>query len=186
MNLFDAEEKVAANGAVNYREIVGYPGYRVGDDGSVWTKKNGRWGFGDTWRRLKPALGGRGKGHWFVGLYADRSRRLFYVHVLVLTAFRGPCPVGLQGCHNNGNRDDNRLTNLRWDTQSSNSVDAIKHGVKPSGESHNWTRHSDEKVGEVRRMRAKGLSITQVSRITGVPKTSVWSITTGNSRKEYQ
>ena len=34
------------------------------------------------------------------------------VHTLVLMAFVGPCPEGMEGCHKNGIRNDNRVTNL--------------------------------------------------------------------------
>jgi hypothetical protein len=52
-----------------------------------------------------------------------------HVHVLVLTAFIGMRPAGMVGCHNDGNPANNRLENLRWDTQSSNLLDAVRHGT---------------------------------------------------------
>lgn len=55
-----------------------------------------------------------------------RSRK---IHQLVLEAFIGPCPKGLQTCHSNGIRSDNRLSNLRWDTRKSNDIDKIKHKI---------------------------------------------------------
>lgn len=55
------------------------------------------------------------------------SQRNLRVHKLVLTAFRGPRPDGLIGCHNNGIASDCRLVNLRWDTPKSNQVDRRKH-----------------------------------------------------------
>lgn len=48
------------------------------------------------------------------------------VHALVLEAFAGPCPGGLEACHGNDVPDDNRLVNLRWDTRSSNHQDRIR------------------------------------------------------------
>ena len=38
---------------VKYCEPPGYLGYRVGDDGSVWTRKNARWGLRERWQRMK-------------------------------------------------------------------------------------------------------------------------------------
>jgi len=35
----------------------------------------------------------------------------------------------MEGCHNNGDKDNNRLSNLRWDTPSSNSLDLVRHGT---------------------------------------------------------
>lgn len=51
------------------------------------------------------------------------------VHRLVLTTFVGDCPDGMEGCHNNGNARDNRLSNLRWDTPLANCDDIRKHGT---------------------------------------------------------
>jgi hypothetical protein len=47
----------------------------------------------------------------------------------VLEAFVGPCPPGMECCHNNGDRFDNRLENVRWDTRSENALDQVRHGT---------------------------------------------------------
>jgi len=56
-----------------------------------------------------------------------RSRK---VHHLVLEAFVGLRPQGTECCHGDGNYQNNRLTNLRWDTPLSNCLDAIEHGTR--------------------------------------------------------
>lgn len=57
-----------------------------------------------------------------------------YVHALVLTAFRGPCPDGRVCCHNDGDPANNCLDNLRWGTQADNILDQVRHGR------HAWAR----------------------------------------------
>lgn len=64
-----------------------------------------------------------------VKLSVDGITKTRLIHHLVLKAFRGPRPLGLQGCHNNGNPVDNRLANLRWDTAVENMQDALRHGT---------------------------------------------------------
>lgn len=49
------------------------------------------------------------------------------VHTLVLEAFVGPRPDGFDGCHNDGNPENNRVENLRWDTRSANQQDRARH-----------------------------------------------------------
>lgn len=46
---------------------------------------------------------------------------------LVLAAFVGPCPDGMEGCHNDGDCTNDLLSNLRWDTRSANNLDAVRH-----------------------------------------------------------
>lgn len=59
------------------------------------------------------------------------DRRMMQVHRLVLTAFVGPCPDGLECCHWDDNPAHNCLGNLRWDTRSANQVDRIRNGRNP-------------------------------------------------------
>lgn len=72
--------------------------------------------------------------HFTVGLYRDGAGKCMRVHRLVMAAFVGPCPDGMEVCHNNGDPADNRLSNLRYDTRSENMIDASAHGT------HNNTR----------------------------------------------
>lgn len=50
-------------------------------------------------------------------------------HTLVLTAFVGPRPATLEGCHRDGNRANNTLVNLYWGTRSDNQRDRVRHGM---------------------------------------------------------
>lgn len=80
-------------------------------------------------------------GYLRLTLYAGGSepvrqrQRSMHVHILVLEAFTGRRPVPppghkrMEGRHLDGNRLNNRLTNLAWGTSSENSQDAILHGT---------------------------------------------------------
>lgn len=78
-------------------------------------------------RLLAPAI--NRDGHLRLGLCRRPRFGLFFVHRLVLLAFVGPQPVGMQGCHNDGNPQNNFLSNLRWDTCSNNNLDKQRHGT---------------------------------------------------------
>lgn len=51
------------------------------------------------------------------------------VHNLVLEAFVGPRPDGYVACHDDGDPYNNHLSNLRWDTYSSNNRDLVRHNT---------------------------------------------------------
>ena len=60
-------------------------------------------------------------GYHVLTLGADRKQ--YRLHCLVLEAFVGPRPAGMQGCHGDNNKDNNALLNLRWDTPKGNITD---------------------------------------------------------------
>jgi hypothetical protein len=105
------------------KPIPGFPGYQVTDDGRVWSDRTSRW--------LKPSPNSH--GYQVVGLQADGRQYTRGVHVLVALAFIGPRPGRLVVCHGNGDRSDNRLVNLRYDTRSANMKDAVRHGTCKGG-----------------------------------------------------
>jgi hypothetical protein len=72
-----------------------------------------------------------GKGYQVATLSVDYRNFKLLVARLVLGGFVGPCPPGQEACHENGDRSDNRLTNLRWDTPSNNNLDKHRHGTMP-------------------------------------------------------
>jgi hypothetical protein len=63
--------------------------------------------------------------HGYVQAVLSREGKVRFVavHRLLLLAFVGPCPDGMEACHGNDIPDDNRLANLRWDTHASNMDD---------------------------------------------------------------
>ncbi|RUU22663.1 HNH endonuclease [Mesorhizobium sp. M7A.F.Ca.AU.002.06.1.1] len=77
--------------------------------------------------------------------------KICYVHLLVLEAFVGPRPDGLEGCHNDGNPDNNRLDNLRWDTPESNQADRIAHGTDIRGIKNGQSKLTEEDISAIRR-----------------------------------
>jgi len=48
---------------------------------------------------------------------------------MVLEAFVGPCPEGMECCHRDGNPANNHVGNLYWGTRSENLYDAVRHGA---------------------------------------------------------
>lgn len=92
----------------------------------------------------------RRSGHFSVTMHKSCHTTQF-VHRMVAAAFIGPCPDGMEVCHNNGDPSDNRLTNLRYGTRSDNIRDRIMHGDhEPSRRTHCPRGHALEAPNLVR------------------------------------
>ena len=114
--------------------VPGYESkYEVSDLGNV--RSVGRWvtrrHSGAYWtdgQTLKPRLGHH--GHHYVTLFGKtkKDRKHFGVHQLVLLAFVGPCPAGMECCHWDDVPSNNHLINLRWGTKSDNMQDKVRNG----------------------------------------------------------
>lgn len=157
-----------------WRDVVSYEGiYKVSTWGRV--RSLGRWKFNGVGEYY---LKGRimkqtsdNSGRLLVNLTDGNGKcRVRSVHHLVLLAFVGPRPKGMECCHRDGNPLNNRLENLRWDTHSENEKDKIKHGTSHfSGESHYGAKLTETKVREIRNLYGSGdYSLSQLAKLFGV------------------
>lgn len=116
-----------------WKPVVGLEGYyKVSDQGRV--KSLDRVvPRGDGTVRVRGrllSLGGiHPSGHVYVHLHGPNGDTTYQVHRLVMEAFAGPCPDGLEVCHLNGTGTDNRLANLVYGSRSDNATDQVRHGV---------------------------------------------------------
>jgi hypothetical protein len=124
-----------------WQPVVGYEGlYEVSDQGRVRSLRSGR----------LMSLSVANTGYQQLSLAGRPGSRVKHVHRLVLEAFVGQCPDGMEGCHANGIRTDNRLTNLRWDTRRGNMADASKHGTTNRGERAPSAKLTQQAVLQIR------------------------------------
>lgn len=117
----------------SWKPVVGYEGlYEVSDAGRVRSvERQVRHNYGGL-RKVPPRVlkaGVGAFGHLHVGLWRDNKMSNQLVHRLVATSFIGPPQPGMNACHNDGNPSNNRVENLRWDTQQGNLADRKIHGT---------------------------------------------------------
>ena len=125
-----------------WKPIPGYEDYEVSNQGRVRSLKT------DRPHILAPF---NGNGYPFVSPCRDGRYLSIAIHRLVLLAFCGEPELGQEVCHNNGQKDDNRLDNLRYDTHQENMNDAVRHG------NHSWSRVApDETIVEIREQYVQG------------------------------
>jgi hypothetical protein len=127
-------ENVSDHCNVQWREIPGWEGYyEVSNVGDVRSKERmvRREGARASLCRIRSRLMSANlvHGHLHITLRRFRFRKCYYVHQLVMMAFVGPCPEGMECCHEDGDKTNNTLGNLRYDTRRSNAKDKLYHGV---------------------------------------------------------
>lgn len=108
-----------------WRDVVGYEGiYHVSSHGRVRRVLASQ---GTRPGPLKPTRNVR-NGYYSVMLWRDGKSKRITVHRLVALAFLGPAPEGLEVCHGDDDKSNNRVENLRWDTHSENHLDITRNG----------------------------------------------------------
>lgn len=142
--------------AVDVMPIADWPGYWAGADGRIYSDRKrteipGKGGCSfvldpNARHELAQCIGSVG---YPVVTFVDgelRYQRL--VHTLVLSAWRGPRPQGMQCRHLDGNRSNSALSNLAWGTAAENAADKVRHGtIRP----RNYRRLT---IAEARAIRA--------------------------------
>lgn len=122
------------------------PMYLVRADGTVWSNLNWR---GLGLRQLVPVVGK--SGYLKVRLSLPDGRRVNRaIHRLVAQAFLGHRPLGTQVRHLNGDRRDNRASNLQYGTAKENAQDRDLHGRTPRGENRSNARLADSDIAAIR------------------------------------
>lgn len=154
---------------VNYKRLgfMGYPKYRVGDDGSVWSFRCG------VWKRLKPCPNKSRRGYMIVSLCAAGKVKTHYVHTLVLEAFVGPKPKPNMEARHYPDPDvtNNRLRNLSWTSEKVNQRDRDEHGTHNKGTNNSSAKITDSMVRKMRRVyKSGGYTYEQLGALFGLSK----------------
>ena len=164
---------------IEYREVPGFPSYRVGNDGSVWTRrprshsKDRSW---TDWRKMKPSQGNKGRP--LLRLYAeDGTSKPKSVYIIVLEAFVGPRPEGCEGCHFPDDDPSNSATwNLRWDTPKNNHADRVLCGTSNRGERCGAAKFKEPDILRIRRLYKQGMKQREIGAIYGIHQAAVSTI----------
>ena len=116
---------------VEWREVPGWPGYRVSNTGIVQSCRSNGGKLTELWRTRATWVDR--DGYRKLNVHNKQKKLFTGVSVLVCLAFHGPKPEGAMALHCNGNRLDDRSDNLRWGTAKDNSDDREHHGTQPRG-----------------------------------------------------
>ena len=159
-----------------WADIPGYSNYQVSTLGRVWSKGNKLY--------LKPIA--HSAGYNQCAFYKNRKQKIFLVHRLVLLAFVGPCPEGLETAHLDGDPLNNRLDNLIYTTPSENNLMKCKHGTMNNGERNNFARLTEGQVKEIRktyRFRRRGFGTHALAKKYNTAQHTIWAIVVNKTWK---
>lgn len=168
-----------------WRPVSGYEGfYEVSDRGRVRSMSRTVRG-GPSWSRSATGIVLRARvdatGRCYVSLWKENREWKAKVHRLTLDAFVGPCPPGMEGCHNDGNPMNNGIENLRWDTHISNIADRASHGTENIGSRNGQAKLDESAVCRLKRRLLDGAKQKDVAEEFGVSAQTVCDISKGRS-----
>jgi len=168
-----------------WKDIPGYEGrYQVSDQGRVRsldrrcaaTSKRGkvfyRWHPG---RVLSPGKNTSEVPYQYVTLHTEKQN--FLVHRLVLLAFVGPCPLGMEARHLDCDYQNNSLSNLTYGTHMENMADSLVAG-------HTTRKLTPRQVREIRARIASGEPNLRICKDYGVSDVVISNIKLGRTYRE--
>lgn len=161
-----------------WKDIVGYEGlYQVSNLGRIRSFYKRR----NDVEFLKFA---DNHGYKTITLHKDGRQKTFRVHRLVAVAFLPNESDKPQINHINGNKSDNRASNLEWCSQSENMLHAYESGLQtPNTKEANAAKRklNAEQAQEIRTLLDSGKSTRAVAKIYGVGKNLISRIGQGKA-----
>lgn len=133
-------------------------------------------------RILKTPLNSQGRR--MVTLYINQRGRSLHPYQLVARAFLGPCPIGQVVRHMNGDRTDDRISNLGYGTPKQNTADRILHGTMQYGELVHNAKLTNEQVKTIKmryRFRCRKNGTMALAHEYGVSPSTVSAIMSGQN-----
>lgn len=116
--------------------------------------------------------------HGYMSIGFRHAHRL--VHHIVLESFVGERPKGAYACHGDGDKTNNKLSNLRWASPTENCMDADRHGTKAMGERMGGAKLTESDVRRIRVL-SKACSRNELSKIFGVHIVTIADVLTGKT-----
>ena len=160
--------------------IQDFPNYRIREDGIIESCYKFKTSIPtDAWREVKPIYD-KGCGYLIVTLCHEGIRKNKRVHRLLGEAFI-PNPQNKAHInHIDGNKLNNCITNLEWNTPTENTNHAIKLGLYDPSKSRNTAVIQICK--DTGKQLAEFSSIHEAERVTGTASQNIWKVCNGKRK----
>jgi len=165
-----------------WKKIPGYPNYSASNHGDIRRDIGGKGT--EAGKIHKGTINSR--GYLTVKLYRGNVGKTYTVHALIALTFIGPRPDGLEVCHFNDIKDDNRLGNLIYGTPKLNAHHAKLNGRTRQGETHGLSKLSEREVHAIRNRLRNGEPIRKIAGDFGVSSSAVRDILHGRTWKHLK
>jgi len=110
------------------------------------------------------------RGYYGVSLRKNGIKKPFYIHRLVMATFVSPCPPECEVNHKNGDKEDNRLSNLEYLSHRANRLYSFRVLDK-----HGW-KLTDTDVQSIRSALSQGARQVDLAAKFGVTRQTIWGI----------
>jgi len=156
------------------KEIPRFPFYYAGSDGEIYSNNFRHKRLDEPLRKLK--YGKQTNGYRLVNLPCEESTNGFKcqrVHVLVCSAFHGERPKGKECSHLDGNKQNNKPDNLKWETPSENRLRKFQHGTHDRGWNNSRAVFTEDDVLAVKDMLEKNIPHEYIATIMECSRTTI-------------
>lgn len=149
-----------------WKDLAEFPNYQVSSEGRIMSKV----------RNIIRKSHQDSSGYLQIKLCKNGKTTTKRIHTLVANAFLGTRPTGHDICHEDGDKQNNRLVNLRYDTREGNIQDSILHGTRPIGVKHGRAKLSELQVKLIRALSGLGLRNGELSKLFSVSDANICMI----------
>lgn len=120
-------------------------------------------------------------GYYDTSIYVGKKQKHFLIHRLIAEHFI-PNPNNLLFVnHIDGNKLNNKLSNLEWVTSSENALHSVRTGLSHvrRGIEHHRNAFSNEDILDIRNLLKTGLSQSKIAKMYNVSQTAISKIKLG-------
>jgi len=152
------------------KSIAVYPNYFITEGGQVLANKTG------IWKKFSFDR----DGYLISSLSKNGKKKMFRLHQLVAKAFI-PNPLSKETVnHIDGNKLNNHVSNLEWNTREENNKHAYRTGLKDSvGAANGNSKLNEEDVFGIIELRDDGMSQESIGRMFKITQVAVSDILLG-------